>query len=111
MAVVCDSWYIHMIRYSIEFASNDYENYVAAWKDAHDILLSGKVMMQNYMYIMIMTIITYDYNHYYLRFFLCRNREYSSTVKSEYHELYHNKRVVSSMFITQTNKSTEYILY
>lgn len=109
MAVVCDLWHIHVIRYSIGFASNDYENYVATWKDAHYVLLSGKVMVQNYMYIMIMTIITYDYNHYYLRFFLRRNREYSSTVRVR--TIYHDKRVVFSMLITQTNKSTEYILY
>lgn len=43
---------------SVEFESNDYENYIATWKNAHYILLHGKIRMQNYMYIMIATIIT-----------------------------------------------------
>lgn len=72
--MACDLWYICMIRYNVEFASNDFENYVATWKHTHYILLSGKMRMQNYMYIIITTIITYD-------FFLHRNREHNSSIK------------------------------
>lgn len=66
ITVVCDLWYICMIRYNIEFASNEYEDYVATWKHAQYILLNGKIRMWNYMFIMITTIISYDYDHYYL---------------------------------------------
>lgn len=78
VTVVCDLWYICMIRYNIEFASNEY---VATWKHAQYILLNGKIRMWNYMFIMITTIISYDYDHYYLWFFLCRNRDYNSSVR------------------------------
>lgn len=64
-----------MIRYNVEFASNDYENYVATWKHAHYILLSGQIRMQNFMCIIITTIVTSDL------FFLHRNREHNSGVK------------------------------
>lgn len=84
--VVCDLWYICMIRYNVEFVSNDYENYVATWKHAHCILLSGKIKMQNFMCIIITTIVTSDFF-----FFLHRNREHNSGVKVRT-ELYHVKR-------------------
>lgn len=64
--MVCDLWYIHMTRYSVEFESNDYENYIATWKNAHYILLHGNQDVR-YMYIMItttliITIITYEFS-------------------------------------------------
>lgn len=81
ITVVCDLWYICMIRYNTEFSSNEYEDYVATWKHAQYILLNGKIRMWNYMFIMITTIISYDYYRYYLWFFLCRNRDYNSSVR------------------------------
>lgn len=66
ITVVGDLWYICMIRYNIEFASNDYEDYVTTWKHAQYILLNGKLRMWNCMFIIITTIISYDYDRYYL---------------------------------------------
>ena len=47
ITVVGDLWYICMIRYNIEFASNDYEDYVTTWKHAQYILLNGKAMCKD----------------------------------------------------------------
>lgn len=45
-----------MTRYSVEFESNDYENYIATWKNAHYILLHGNQDVRLYVY--------YDYNYF-----------------------------------------------
>ena len=62
------------------------------------------------MFIIITTIILYDYDHYNM-IFLCRNRDYNSSVGMRAMNYIIIKRYFFSMLIMQSNKSTEYILY
>lgn len=84
-----------MVRDKVEFARNDYKNFVATWKYAH----SGKIRMQNYVYILITTIITYDFS--------CTGvvRDHISSVRVRtISYIIIKENFLFSMFIMQSNK-------